>query len=47
MGRNRGVSKFSEQDIRQLERNSNVQRVSEKSISYSPTFKLATVKSLS
>lgn len=44
MGRIRGISKFTEQDIKQLEGNLNVQRVSEKSISYSPTFKVAAVQ---
>ncbi|KTD83248.1 transposase [Paenibacillus etheri] len=35
---------FNENEIKQLENNPNVENVTEKSITYSPTFKLAAVK---
>lgn len=35
---------FTEQEIRHLEKNPNVQHVTEKSITYAPAFKLASVK---
>lgn len=45
MTKMRGTTKiFNEHEIRQLEGNPHVQSVSEKSITYSPTFKLAAVK---
>jgi putative transposase len=45
MGRTRGESRiFTEQEIMQLEANPNVQHVSGKSITYSPTFKVGAVK---
>ncbi|NOU84578.1 hypothetical protein GC102_02140 [Paenibacillus sp. LMG 31460] len=45
MDKTRGVSKiFSAQGINQLERNPNVLRVSETTITYSPAFKVAAVK---
>jgi transposase len=45
MGRPRGSSKiFTEQQMKRLEQNPNVQHVTEKGITYSPTFKLAAVQ---
>lgn len=45
MNKTRGTSKiFNENEIRQLEMNPNVENVSEKSITYSSTFKLAALK---
>ncbi|OAB26816.1 transposase [Paenibacillus macquariensis subsp. defensor] len=45
MSKTRGASKmFNENEIKQLEINPNVENVTEKSITYSPTFKLAAVK---
>lgn len=35
---------FNENEIKHLEENPNIENVTEKSITYSPTFKLATVK---
>ena len=41
----RGSSRiFNENEIKQLENNPNVENVTEKSITYSPTFKLTAVK---
>ncbi|CAH1059879.1 hypothetical protein PAECIP111894_06120 [Paenibacillus pseudetheri] len=41
----RGSSRiFNENEIKQLENNPNVENVTEKSITYSPTFKLAAIK---
>lgn len=45
MSKPRGASKmFNENEIKQLEKNPNVENVTEKSITYSSTFKLAAVK---
>jgi transposase len=45
MGKSRGPSKlFTEQEIRHLETNPNVQHVTAKSITYAPAFKLAAVQ---
>ncbi|OAB24957.1 transposase [Paenibacillus macquariensis subsp. macquariensis] len=45
MNKARGTSKiFNEHEIKQLEVNPHVQNVREKTITYSPTFKLAAVK---
>jgi transposase-like protein len=45
MKKTRGTSKmFNENEIRQLEMNKNVENVTEKSITYSATFKLAALK---
>jgi hypothetical protein len=45
MNKARGTSKiFNEHEIKQLEMNPHVQNATEKSITYSPAFKLAAVK---
>ncbi|UIO40864.1 hypothetical protein LOY85_18925 [Brevibacillus brevis] len=45
MGKKRGSSKiFPEFEMEKLESNLNVQHVTDKSITYAPTFKLAAVK---
>jgi transposase len=45
MGNTRGVSKiFTEQEVKQLEVNPNVQNVTDRSITYVPAFKLTAVK---
>lgn len=45
MSNKRGASKiFSEQEIKQLEANPNVQKVTDKTITYAPEFKVEAVK---